>query len=377
MRILGIETTCDETSVSVVENGTLVISNIVATSSDLHAKSGGIIPEQAARKQIEYIIPVLEKCLEETSKTLKLKFNQTKKRQISEILNSTIDAIAVAVGPGLIGSLLVGVETAKTIAFVTGKPIIPINHLVAHIYANWITESATSPYKTTNSHIHKPKGHSVPELPAIALVVSGGHTDLVYMKNHGKIEWIGGTKDDAAGEAFDKTARLLGLPYPGGVYLSKLADEYLSIPQNKHNKLNLFPRPMIESKNFDFSFSGLKTAVLRKIQDKDNKMTKSELAAQIQEAIVESLVYKTLKTIEKYKPKSLIIGGGVSANKRLREMFVNQISTSYPHVKFFAPIPKYSTDNAAPIAACAYFNYKPTQWKLINANSSLTIAGEK
>lgn len=368
MRILGIETTCDETSAAIVENGTLVISNIVATSSDLHIQSGGIIPEQAARKQIEYIIPVIKKCLEETYEKLNINPNNKKSEVKSfEILTSSFDAIAVAIGPGLIGSLLVGVETAKTIAFVTKKPIIPINHLVAHIYANWIIQES-SDMSTKSKFL---------QFPAIALVVSGGHTDLVYMKDHGNIEWIGGTRDDAAGEAFDKTARLLGLPYPGGIHLSKLADEYLANLKNKPPKLDLFPRPMINENNFDLSFSGLKTAVLRKIQDKNHKISISELAAQIQEAIVETLVYKTLKAIDKYKPKSLLIGGGVSANRRLKELFTNKISTSYPHVDFFAPHPKYSTDNAAVIASCAYFNYKPVNWEIITANPNLTITGER
>lgn len=369
MKILGIETTCDETSAAIVENGTLVISNIVATSSDFHVQSGGIIPEQAARKQIEYIIPVIKKCLEETCKKLNVNLNNKKSKVKSfEILISSFDAIAVAVGPGLVGSLLVGVETAKTVAFVTKKPIIPINHLVAHIYANWLALEYTSDISTKLK---------LPEFPALALVVSGGHTDLVYMRNHGDIKWIGGTRDDAAGEAFDKTARLLGLPYPGGIHLSKLADEYLANLKNKPPKFDLFPRPMINENNFDLSFSGLKTAVLRKMQDKNHKISTPELAAQIQEAIVETLVYKTLKAIDKYKPKSLLIGGGVSANRRLKELFTNKISTSYPHVDFFAPHPKYSTDNAAVIASCAYFNYKPADWEVIAANPNLTIIGER
>jgi N6-L-threonylcarbamoyladenine synthase len=420
MRILGIETTCDETSVSVVENGTTVLSNVIATSMDLHAKTGGVIPEQAARKQVEYMIPVLEKSLKEAFKDLNPKQVQNSKLKTQnadpilttsskggsgfgrnyQLLTTNVDAIAVAVGPGLIGSLLVGVETAKTLAMVTGKPIIPVNHLVAHIYANWLSGTIDNSPSTIDQ----------PAFPSLALVVSGGHTDLVYMKDHNDIKWIGGTRDDAAGEAFDKTARLLGLPYPGGIHLSKLADQYLEknalplrgktarllglpypggihlskladtylsqLPNTNYQLLNLFPRPMIDDKSFDWSFSGLKTAVLRKTQEANNKLQNDELAAQIQEAIVDVLVAKTLRAVEKYKPKSLIIGGGVSANNRLRVKFASEIEKQKLDVKLYFPEKQYCTDNAAAIAACAYFNNNPVSWDKIDANPSLTITGE-
>lgn len=229
MIILGIETSCDETGVAIVEGKpdaktVTLISNILASSQTLHAKTGGIIPEIAARQQVTYIIPAIEQALKEGGRE--------------------IDAIAVTVGPGLIGSLLVGVETARTLAYVWKKPIIPINHLIGHIYANWIA--------TTNYELR------TIDFPAIALVVSGGHTDLVLIRNHGKIRWLGGTRDDAAGETLDKIGRLLGLPYPGGPAIEKASE------RGNVSRFT-FPRPMIDSHDFDFSFSGLKTAAMRSI----------------------------------------------------------------------------------------------------------------
>lgn len=330
MIILGIETSCDETAAAIVEDGTKLFSNVIATSQQMHAKTGGIIPEQAARQQLKSIISVIHSCLND-----------------SELSEKDIDAIAVTVGPGLIGSLLVGVETAKTLAWVWNKPITPVNHLVAHLYANWL-------------------GDTQPKLPAVGLVVSGGHTDLVYLKDHGKIELVGSTRDDAAGEAFDKTARLLNLPYPGGPSIAKAAQEY------KNEGLNLFPRPLIDDKSFDFSFSGLKTAVLREVQNKDlNQADKNRYAAEIQEAIVDVLVTKTTRAIEKYSPKSFLLAGGVAANLRLREKFEERLNKT--DLAFFVPSPELCTDNAAYIAACAYFNNNPVSWSEIDANPELTI----
>jgi N6-L-threonylcarbamoyladenine synthase len=344
MKILAIETSCDETAAAVVKDGTKILSNIVSSSAKIHAKTGGIIPEQAARQQVVSIIPVISSAL-------------TKAKCVPK----DIDAIAVTFGPGLIGSLLVGVETAKTLGLIWKKPIVPVNHLVAHIYANFLTQSA------------KVKSQNFPKFPAIALVVSGGHTDLVLIKGHGKIKWLGGTRDDAAGEAFDKTARLLGLPYPGGPAISAAAKKF-QIPNSKY-QMSMFPRPMINEKNFDFSFSGLKTAVLRKVQSvkkKENNI--SELAANIQEAIVDVLVEKTLRAIQKYKPQSLLLAGGVAANKRLREKFKLEIRNSKLEINFFVPPPKLCTDNAAYIASFAYFNYFPLAWQKISANPQLTIS---
>lgn len=351
MKILGIETSCDETSAAIVENGRKIISNIVASSSDLHKKTGGIIPEVAAREQIKCIIPVINEAMQ----------------QFKNLTFDEIDAIAVTTGPGLIGSLLVGVETAKTISFATGKPIIPVNHIFAHIYANWLTPG-------------KP-----PEFPAIALVASGGHSDLFLMKNHNKIGWLGGTRDDAAGEAFDKTARLLGLGYPGGPAIAAAAAQPTTNNQQPTTKL---PRPMIGEDNFDFSFSGLKTAVMREVNRlKDikqfsskgrwasgpNNSTVQQLSHEIQESITDVLVAKTLKACDKYRVKSLLLGGGVAANQRLTEKMKLKIRNLKLEIKLYIPPPSLCTDNAAYIASYAFFHNKPLPWKDVCAQPDLSV----
>lgn len=337
MKILAIETSCDETSAAIVE-GTKILSNIVASSADMHTKTGGVIPENAAREQIKSIIPVIEESLIS-----------------SGLVPNELDAIAVTVGPGLIGSLLVGVETAKTLCYLWKKPIIPVNHLIGHVYANFL--------------------YKIPEFPLLALVVSGGHTDLVYMKDHGKIKYIGGTRDDAAGEAFDKTARLLGLPYPGGPSIAKSAKKYLD--KNPNVKLNLFPRPMINDNNFDWSFSGLKTSVSN-FTKKNPSFDKEKTAAEIQESIVDCLVEKSFRATEKFHPKSFLLAGGVAANTRLREKFQTRIFASLDSGKLapidlYVPVVSLCTDNAAPIAAAAFFNRHPVKWQDISANPELTI----
>jgi len=333
MNIIGIETSCDETAAAIVKDGKTIISNTIASSAEIHEGTGGIVPENAARQQVKYIIPVIQKSLGDTSR-------------------DDIDAIAVTYGPGLIGSLLVGVETAKTLSFLWKKPIIPTNHLAAHIYANWL------------------EGNT-PQFPALALVVSGGHTDIVILNNHNHLKWIGGTRDDAAGEAFDKTARLLGLPYPGGPSISQKASNY----KGSFDDLSLFPRPMINSGDFDFSFSGLKTSVLNYLS-KNIAKNISLLSAEVQEAIVDVLVYKTLKAIEKYQPKSLLLAGGVAANLRLREKFKSEIKLNKINVDFHVPSPALCTDNAAYIASYAYYNNSPMPWSDIKANPELTITGQ-
>ena len=331
MKILGIETSCDETAAAVVEDGRKILTNVVASSVELHQKTGGIIPEVAAREQLKYIIPVVEEAIKKN--------------------HQDIEAIAVTTGPGLIGSLLVGVETAKTLAYAWQKPLIPINHLQAHLYANWLK-----------------KGEE-PKFPAIGLVVSGGHTDLVLMKNHQQIKWLGGTRDDAAGECFDKCSRLLGLGYPGGPAIAATAAKY--IKHRTENKVKL-PRPMIREDNFDFSFSGLKTAVLNRVKEQENKRVKiniSEMAYEIQEAITDVLVAKTKKAAEKYQIKSILLAGGVTANPRLRE----KITKAFLDYDLFIPQPQLCTDNATFVAACAYFNFHPVSFSKIQADSSLEI----
>jgi N6-L-threonylcarbamoyladenine synthase len=348
MTILGIETSCDETAAAVVENGRKIISNIVASSVKLHQKTGGIIPEVAAREQLKCIIPVVEESIKKTTGIKSIK---------------SIDAIAVTVGPGLIGSLLVGVETAKTLAYVWQKPIIPINHLRAHLYANWLTPENKEPALPAGRH--RTKCIIEIKFPAVGLVVSGGHTDLVLMKNHSQIKWLGGTRDDAAGECFDKCARLLGLGYPGGPAISR-ATKLLTI---KHRPLAIkLPRPMINENNFDFSFSGLKTAVLNEIKKQKN-LNIPLLAYEIQETITDVLVTKTKKAAEKYQIKSILLAGGVTANPRLREKMA-KVLLGYD---LFIPSPHLCTDNATFIASCAYFNFRPIPWQKLQANSSLEI----
>lgn len=335
MKILGIETSCDETAAAVVEDGNKIISNVVASSADMHTKTGGVIPENAARQQIKSIIPVINMALKGIDK-------------------NEIDAIAVTIGPGLIGSLLVGVETAKTLSRLWKKPIIPVNHMVAHIYANWVKDT--------------------PKLPALALVVSGGHTDLVLMKSHGDLKYIGGTRDDAAGEAFDKCARLLGLPYPGGPSISTEAEKFRANSLSSKTKLDMFPRPLLDEENFDWSFSGLKTAVLRKVESTKNiEKETPRLAAEVQEAIVDSLVYKTEKALNKFQPKTFLLAGGVAANSRLREKFQGEVFSKVKKIRFHVPEAKLCTDNAVAIAVCAYYNNRQVDWKKVETNPELTI----
>ena len=334
MITLGIETSCDETAAAIIKDGRNILSNVVATSKDMHAETGGIIPEEAAREQVASIIPVIKEALKK-----------------AKIKKGGINNIAVTAGPGLIGSLLVGVETAKTLSCVWEKPIIPVNHLAAHIYANWLENEP-------------------PSFPALALVVSGGHTDLVIMRGHDDFEWIGGTRDDAAGEAFDKTARLLELPYPGGPSISKEAEVYL---KNNQIQLNFFPRPMIDENNYDFSFSGLKTAVQREIEE-NGKKDVARLAAEVQEAIVDVLLSKTVSAANEFKPKSLLLAGGVAANKRLREKFKSAVKDM--DIDLIVPPPNLCTDNATYIAAYAYYNQKELGWEKVTANPNLEITGE-
>lgn len=334
MRILGIESSCDETSAAVVEgSGHLVTlkSNVVASSLAMHAKTGGVIPENAAREQLTYILPVIHEALNK-----------------AEIGIEQIDAIGVTYGPGLIGSLLVGVETAKTLAYVLEKPLIPVNHMVGHIYANFIDKNL--PPSTV--------------FPAIALVVSGGHTDLLLMERHGDFQLLGGTRDDAAGEAFDKIGRLLGLAYPAGPVIEKLA----SFGNPKRFR---FPRPLIGSDDFEFSFSGLKTAVLREVQKQSvlDEQTVKDIARATQDAIIDVLTRKTLRAVKQYNVQSLLLSGGVAANETLKKQF--ETLTSETSLNIFVPTKNLCTDNAAMIAAAAFYNYKSVSPFEITANPEL------
>lgn len=351
MIILGIETSCDETAAAVVkkENNKIeVLSSVVASSEALHKETGGIIPEVAAREQVRSIMPVIDKAM-------KIAASQTPRNDI--------DAIAVTYGPGLIGSLLVGVETAKTLSMVWKKPLIPVNHLVAHLAACFINTERHTDARDDN----------FPEFPAVGLVVSGGHTDFVYLTNQENglnVKYIGGTRDDAAGEAFDKTARLIGLGYPGGPAISDAATKFQSA-NSKIQNFNLFPRPMINSGDLEMSFSGLKTSVFNHV-NKNPDFDKNYLAAEIQEAIIDTLVSKSEAAIEQFKPKCFFLAGGVSANRLLREKLDKKIR-SFEFTKLYVPEAKYSTDNAVMIAAYALLFGKTKDISEVNANPSLSI----
>jgi N6-L-threonylcarbamoyladenine synthase len=317
IRVLGVETSCDETAASVVENGRVILSGIIASQADLHAQYGGVFPEVASRQHIRTIYPIVEQALQGAHITL-----------------SDIDAIAVTRGPGLPGSLVVGINMAKGLALGTGLPLIGINHLEAHIYAAWLHGLNESPAP-------------VPQFPLLALIVSGGHTELVLMSQHLAYQRLGATLDDAAGEAFDKVARLLSLTYPGGPSIQKASEG--GNPQAYH-----FPRAWLEG-TWDFSFSGLKTAVLREVRRMEghtNPLPVRDLSASFQAAVVDALVTKTLRAAEQYNVKGILVAGGVSANLALRESILARAACPV----YIPPI-QLCTDNAAMIAGAGYYRY--------------------
>jgi N6-L-threonylcarbamoyladenine synthase len=323
-RILGIETSCDETAAAVVENGRVILSSVVATQVDLHAQFGGIFPEVASRQHILTIYPIVEQALRDAHLDL-----------------SDVDAIAVTRGPGLPGSLVVGVNTAKGLAIGSGLPLIGVNHLEGHLYSAWL-------YKANGKDEVPPE----PEFPLLALIVSGGHTELVLMRDHLTYERLGGTLDDAAGEAFDKVARLLGLPYPGGPAIQRVVE---GGGDPSHTQ---FPRSWLEG-TWNFSFSGLKTAVLRevrKLEEADAQVPVADFAASFQDAVVEVLVVKTLQAAEEFGAKAILIAGGVSANRALRQAF--QMRSPLPvHI----PPIWLCTDNAAMMAGVGCFRFRAGQ----------------
>lgn len=336
MVILGIETTCDETSVGIVENGRKVLANVVSTSIQLHKKYGGIVPEVAAREQVKLIVPVIAQACQE-----------------SKINLDDIDAIAVSHGPGLVGSLLIGVEAAKTLALSLDSPLIAINHLVGHVYANWL--------KDEGSQLTQRKIISLPQFPIVAMIVSGGHTDLIFMKYHSDYQLLGSTRDDAAGEVFDKVARVLGLPYPGGPEIERIA--------KLGGEIN-FPRPMISENNFDFSFAGLKTSVVNFVKDSLFRVrSKEAIAYEFQKAIVDILVTKTLKAAKKYQARSIVVGGGVAANNFLRSQLTAQ--GSLLKIPIYSPSKTLSVDNGAMIAAAAFYEKNFVDPLKLQANTQL------
>jgi N6-L-threonylcarbamoyladenine synthase len=316
-RILAIETSCDETAAAVIENGRALISSVVASQMELHARYGGVYPEVASRQHVLSIVPVIEQALAEAHITL-----------------ADVDAVAVTCGPGLAGSLVVGLNAAKGLALGAGLPLVGVNHLEGHIYSAWVYESG---------EIAPP----APEFPLLALLVSGGHTELNLMTDHLTYRRLGSTLDDAAGEAFDKVARLLGLPYPGGPSVQKAAEDGDPLRYK-------FPRARLEG-TWNFSFSGVKTSVLyetKKIEKEGRPLPVADLAASFQTAVVDVLVSKTMAAAREFEAKEILIAGGVSANRALRQAFKSQ--TEFP-----VQIPRLAlcTDNAAMIGAAGYFRY--------------------
>lgn len=310
MKILGIETSCDETAAAVVEDGSTIISNVVASQIEIHARFGGVVPEVASRQHLLAIIPVIN-------------------RAIAGLYWQDINGISVTFGPGLAGSLLVGVNVAKATALARNLPITGVNHLEAHIYANWLDPSGSGEEKRVR-------------FPCLCLIVSGGHSDLVLMNGHGQFEKLGHTRDDAAGEAFDKAARILGLGYPGGPAIEQTAGS--GIPGLA------LPRAWLKD-SYDFSFSGLKTALWHVVQG--GRVSEADAAASFQLAVVDVLVVKTIEAAKQLGVKQILLGGGVAANKLLGQ----QLLAKSP-VPVLVPPPHFCTDNAAMVAACGYYRFQ-------------------
>ncbi|MDZ4278562.1 MAG: tRNA (adenosine(37)-N6)-threonylcarbamoyltransferase complex transferase subunit TsaD, partial [Dehalococcoidia bacterium] len=332
VRVLGIETSCDETAAAVVEDGRRLRSNVVASQAALHGRYGGVVPEVASRQHLEAVVPVVQAALQE-----------------ADCRWRDIDAIAVTAGPGLVGALLVGVNVAKAIAYARDLPLIAVNHLEAHLYANWIDEEGG--------------GLPPPSFPLVGLIVSGGHTDLVVMKGHGRIRRLGRTRDDAAGEAFDKVARLLGLGFPGGPAIERSAR---SVAAPSHR----LPRAWLGESD-DFSFSGLKTAVLHLVRGERGPAPSMEnTAAAFQDAVVDVLATKTARAAGRERVRGVLLSGGVAANGPLRRVLRRRSP-----VRLYVPSPALCTDNGAMIAACAYYRSEAGRagWDL-DVTPSLPVA---
>ena len=329
--ILAIESSCDETSVSVIKNGTDILSNIVLSQIESHKRFGGVVPEVASRHHVEGITTTIDEAL-----------------NTADVTMMQVDAVAVTQGPGLIGALLVGINAAKALAFAYDKPLIPVHHIAGHIYAN---------------HLEKPL-----QFPVMSLIVSGGHTELIYMKDHLNFEVIGETRDDAVGEAYDKVARTIGLSYPGGPQVDKLAAQ----GQDSYD----FPRVWLDKDSYDFSFSGLKSAVINKlhnIRQKGEEINKADVATSFQNSVVEVLVGKSISACEAYSVNQLIVAGGVASNKGLRSA-LSEACESH-NITLSIPSPKLCTDNAAMIGAAAHYLYNAgiTADMKLNGVNSLDI----
>ncbi|MGB9904818.1 MAG: tRNA (adenosine(37)-N6)-threonylcarbamoyltransferase complex transferase subunit TsaD [Desulfotomaculales bacterium] len=337
VQILAIETSCDETSAAVVEDGMNIRSNVISSQVDIHRRFGGVVPEVASRRHLELINGVVAEALEQAGLTF-----------------SGLDAVAVTYGPGLAGALLVGLAAAKALSFALGIPLVAVNHLEGHIYANFLAEPDLS-------------------FPLVCLVVSGGHTDLVFLARHGSYRLLGRTRDDAAGEAFDKIARVLGLDYPGGPAIDRLAAAGNAAAVR-------FPRAYLEEGTFDFSFSGLKTAVinyLRREEERKNPLPNADVAASFQEAVVEVLAEKTFRAARESGARAVLVAGGVAANSRLRALFREK--SRQEHLPVFYPPPVLCTDNAAMIACAAYYKFLRGDFAplTLNAVPNLRVGEEK
>ncbi len=334
MLILGIETSCDETSVAIVEDGRIVHANIILSQIDLHKKYGGVVPEIASRAHIKTFLPVLKEALDTAGKKIE-----------------DIDLIAVTYGPGLVGALLMGVTAAKTISLSHNIPLMAVNHLHGHIYATFIENPGI-------------------EFPALAFVVSGGHTSLIEMPGHMQFKEIGSTMDDAAGESFDKVGKKLGLPYPAGPYIDRLA-------KSGRPDAVKFPRAMMKQDNFDFSFSGLKTAVIRHLESHplgSDGITLEDITASFQQAVIDVLTHKSLNAARKMQAKSLLLCGGVAANSGLRSQL--SAAAEKEGIRMYMPSLKLCTDNGAMIAAAGYYMHQagmPTASLELNAFATLDI----
>ncbi|OQB06137.1 MAG: tRNA N6-adenosine threonylcarbamoyltransferase [bacterium ADurb.Bin212] len=391
IKILAIETSCDETSVAVigVENGNpVILSNVVSSQIDLHAKTGGVVPEVASRAHMEAMIPVIKEALLRANSKFKiqnLKFNENSKLEIENSLKE-ITHVAVTAGPGLIGSLLVGFNTAKSLAYALDLPIIPVNHIEGHIYSALAEKFSIFNFQFSNkSHIQNSRSVtcnlSPATFPILALTVSGGHTSLTLVHNHGEYENIGQTLDDAAGEAFDKVAKLLGLGYPGGPEVSKIAKQYRNT-KNGDDTIEL-PLPLSRDNSCNFSFSGLKTAVInvwRKAEEEYENQPekieefKAELAAKFEETAIAHLIDKTLKALRATGAKNVVLAGGVSANNYLRENMQKELKGL--GVALLMPPMELCGDNAAMIGLAAYYHIireNVSNWHEIKIDSNFRL----
>lgn len=369
MTILAIETSCDDTCCALLQadkHGFKILSNIISSQIKVHAPYGGIVPSLAAREHTKNILVCLEKALK--VETQQCCVSTTTKK----IKKQDIDLVSVTIGPGLAPCLLVGVTAAKALAYAWQRPLIGINHLEGHLFANWLVPISSNPKFKDLSSV-KPGGQnsksrfkiSEIEFPAIGLIVSGGHTMLVLIRDFGQYQVLGQTRDDAAGEAFDKIARVLGLGYPGGPAIAACAAQ---VQKTKNYKLKIkLPRPMMHTKNYDFSFSGLKTAVLYDFKKRSSQLQKSSayiqaMTTEVQQAICDVLITKTIRAVKEFDVKTVMLAGGVAANQKLRQL-LNQRLKSMFQVKLILPEPRFCTDNALMIGLAAYFNAKTQDLK--------------